>query len=466
MPLPENANFEEFLSSFSRVNLYDADYESLLIIPEINARLSNGILDKKKAKFIWYNKNAILSIKSLIERIRQELKNTNHPSSDQIIKSLLFLFTFHPKQKTNSIAAFNEILEMQTFTEVSQFYILTDLKVDKFNPIIFKSFSFDILDEKRFSHKCEKAGSDYFQRYGHELVNKLCIEKKRFDSKVINWLLFSEKFVAALTTEYNDGVLYYFETLSSVLFDEFWFEFNEQQNLHIAHGLGILNERILREKLLSNYVAIYLKISTNGKNRGYVVPLQFGILEIIVHEKLGNDIKDFYQFVDQKFSFSSFSNFEIHQTLKTFVNFVSKGYRYLEENKKDEGFLHFVIALDLLFGDINESTKTVSNRCALLTFSKMNNTYQQQKKLMNEIYDSRSKYVHEGRSVNEKYIEDAKPITKEIMLCLLRLQKSDENRNLLTIEKWKKKIDYACSALEAEKPLTDDVKTEIGMELN
>ena len=49
------------------------------------------------------------------------------------------------------------------------------------------------------------------------------------------------------------------------------------------------------------------------------------------------------------------------------------------------------------------------------------------------------------------------------MLCLLRLQKSDENKNLLTIEKWKKRIDYACSAIEAEKPFTDDMKIEIGL---
>jgi hypothetical protein len=31
----------------------------------------------------------------------------------------------------------------------------------------------------------------------------------------------------------------------------------------------------------------------------------------------------------------------------------------------------------------------------------------------------------------------------------------------LPIEKWKKKIDYACSALEAEMPFTDDMKIEI-----
>lgn len=466
MALPTIQNFENLLSSFLRVNPEDSNYEKLLISPVIKVKLPNGTLITKKEKIVWYRRQSDLSIKSLIERIKDELKNINHPSSDQIAKSLLYLFTFHPKQKTNSITAFNEIVEMHTLSEVSQFFILTDLNVDQFASVNFGSFLFDTLDTRRFSYKCEKAGSNYYQLYGHTLVNKLCIEKKRFDKKIINWHLFAEKFLnASTTTEYSDGVLYYFEALSAVLYHDFWFEFSEQQNLHISYGLGILNERIFKEKLLSDYVTIYLKIPVNGRNRGYVVPSQLGSLEILVHENLGRDIKGFYQLINQDFPFPGFYNFEIHQTLKTFTNFVVKGYRYLDENKNDEGFLHFIIALDLVFGDKNESTKTVSNRCALLTFSTMNKTYHQQKKLMNEIYDSISKYVHEGISVKENHIELVKPISKEIMRCFFRLQKTDENRNMLTVEKWKKKIDYACSALEAEKPLPDDVKIEIGMDI-
>jgi len=463
MPLPQIANFEELLTSFLRITPSEETYESLLVIPPIKARLANGILLDKKGKMIWYRRHSSLSIESLIEKIKHELNKIGHSTSDQLAKSLLYLFTFHPKQKTHGVEAINEILEMHTFSEVSQFYILTDIEIDNFVPVYFDNFSFDILDLKRFSYKCDKAGSDYYQLYGQALIDKLCIEKKRIDKKIINLHLFADKFVNSSGTEFKDGVLYYFESLSAVLYHEFWFEFAEQQNLHISYGLGNLNERLFKEKILSNYVTFYLKIPVNGVNRGYVVPSQLGRLEIVMHESLGRDIKEFYQRINQEFSFSNFSNFEIHQTFKTFTNFIAKGYRYLEDNKKDEGFLHFVIAFDLVFGDKNESTKTVSNRCALLTFSNMNNTYQQQKILMNEIYNSRSKYVHEGRSVKEEHIDVVKPIAKEIMLCFFRLQTSEENRNQLTIEKWKKKIDYACSALEAEKPFTDEIKIEIGL---
>jgi hypothetical protein len=75
---------------------------------------------------------------------------------------------------------------------------------------------FDILDQRRFSYKFEKAGSDYYQIYGQSLIDKLCIEKKRFDKKIINCHLFADKFVSSNATEFKDGVLYYFESLSAV----------------------------------------------------------------------------------------------------------------------------------------------------------------------------------------------------------------------------------------------------------
>jgi hypothetical protein len=223
MLLPQIANFEELLSSFLRINPLEETYESLLIIPVIKARFANGILLEKKEKKVWYRRHSNLSIESLIEKIKQELKKISHPVSDQLAKSLLYLFTFHPKQKTNGVAALNEILEMHNFSEVSQFYILTDLEFDNFVPVYFGNFSFDILDVRRFSYKCEKAGSDYYQLYGQTLGNKLCIEKKRFDKKIINWHLFAEKFMNsnANANEYSDGVLYYFEALSAVLYHDF-----------------------------------------------------------------------------------------------------------------------------------------------------------------------------------------------------------------------------------------------------
>jgi len=150
--------------------------------------------------------------------------------------------------------------------------------------------------------------------------------------------------------------------------------------------------------------------------------------------------------------------------MKTFCKFVTKGYRYLEQNNKDEGFLHFVIALDLIFGDKEESTKTICNRCAVLTFEQNGNTFEEQKKLLNILYDGRSKYVHAGESVKPHLIQEVKKLCIQILYVLLRLQNIKATPiKLLTIDQWKKQLNYAYTAVEAGQPISDELKRLVGI---
>ena len=178
---------------------------------------------------------------------------------------------------------------------------------------------------------------------------------------------------------------------------------------------------------------------------------------------LGPSISEFYSALKKEYDFTNFEANEIHQTFKTFVKFIAKGYRYLDEDKMEDGFLHFIIALDLVFGDKQESTKSVGNRCAILT---MENTSQfaDQKKKITELYDARSRYVHAGLPVKTELVDEVKDICKKITSCFLRLNlywKSLDKE--LTVDLWKKKLDYAVAALEANEPINKILNQEIGI---
>jgi hypothetical protein len=464
MPFPEFPAFQSLLSSISREKPKEPAYQSLSLTKDIKEIHPDGRMYYSKGLELWYKKETEISVDIVIKRICAELNTMKHPSDDQIGRTILLLLTFHPQQKENAVAALNDILALKTSASVSQFHIMGTAE-SGLTPIFFGDFSFDQMDPKRLAYKSEKAGSDYYKLYEQTIVNRVWIERKKFYSVILNWLAFQKQVGPGYQAKYAEAVLYYFEALSAALFNDFWFQFNQQQNLHIALGHEPLLERHFREVIGSNSICIFLDIQVDGKNRGYVVPIQLGRFEMSLPNDMGKQIKDLYSYIDKHFNYPREQKGEFYETIKTFVTFIAKAYRYLAENKTDDGFLHFVIALDLLFGDKHENTKTVSNRCALLTFNKSGRNYQDQKKMLSKIYDSRSKYVHIGMSVQPQFIDQIQPICHEAIYCLLRVYRNNMGKtDPLTIELWKRKLDFAWNALEANELLAESFRLEIGLD--
>jgi hypothetical protein len=464
MALPSIPEFEDLLDSLTTVNPQNNDFSGFPITQEMEEKYSDGRMTLRKGIVLWHRNNSKLTIHSLIRKIESELKSIGHISNEQIAKTILLLFVYYKNGKQNNIELFNELISNHVSCEVSQYFILPNSTQTDFVPISFGEFTIARLDSRRFKYKCEKAGSDFFSLYSGDIVDKPSIERKKYNTIVIN----CHKLISNVNYKFQDEffrkTLLYFESVSAALFEDFWYNFNEQQNLHISVGFAVFQDRYFREMLRSQNITIFTKIPVNGVHRGYVVPIQVGFFQLTMSYDLGPSIIEFYSSLKRQFLFSKFGSNEIHQTFKTFCRFVSKGYRYLEESRIDEGFLHFIIALDLVFGDKNESTKSVSNRCAVLVMKNSDN-YNSKKKKVNELYDSRSKYVHAGLPVNREHIDEAKEICKQIVFCFLRLQAYwVQKNNDFSIEQWKKKIDYAWSALEAEEVISDSLRMEIGIE--
>jgi len=465
MAIPDTPQFQQLLSSISRVDPGLQDYDSILIRAERGLRHPDGQITSQPPLEIWYRNDTDLSMDSLLKKLRQELDHLDQPSTDQIARTILLLLTFHPDQSTDSIAALNAILALPTRATASQFVLMDmDAEATGFPSISFGDFSFDLMDPKRLSYKCEKAGSGYFRLYEQHLIGKPWIERKRFATTILNLFRFSYLVRPKDKEEFPRAADSYFETVAEALFDEFWVQFNEQQDMHISLGFGILSEKLFRDWFSSEHITIFLDIDVNGKNWGFVVPALSGQFEVQIPEGTGSSIRQLRNDIEKQYDYPGKGSGEISGTIRTFTKFIAKGYRYLLENKKDDGFLHFIIALDLLFGDKQESTRTVANRCALLTFAHCERSYSEQKKLLNNAYDLRSKYVHAGLSIQEQYIEQVKPICQEVLYCLLRLHKNNVTRATpLTIDQWKKKLDLAWNAMEADEPLQSQLRLEIGL---
>jgi hypothetical protein len=75
---------------------------------------------------------------------------------------------------------------------------------------------------------------------------------------------------------------------------------------------------------------------------------------------------------------------------------MARAKRHLIDGRKDEGFLHFMIGLDLVLGEKQQSTAKVSRRAAALVHNRFGVSFADQEARLRKLYDIRSRYVHQG----------------------------------------------------------------------
>jgi len=467
MDLEKIKNLESFLESMTRKNPYpySSEYSVVIATQSVNAINQDNKTSVLQGSKIWYKEFDGVRMETIERIIEGLLIEKKHKVSTMLIYNILLLFTYHPDRNKGQVTALREILNLIVSVSVCQYYVLPSSDDSNINPIIFGDFTFSNLDRNQFKYRCEKAKSDFYDLYGEKHIGKIAIQRNPFTSNIINWHQFVSIYKGRLASSMTQDILLYFETLSDIYFTEFWDKFLNDQHIYIAFGLGYIDERFLQKIILSQKISIFLDIIADGAKKGYVVPSQNRTMTTEIYHELGKNFEDHFLALKKKYNISSFPQLPIHQTIKTYIEFNSKAYRYLNDERIDEGFLHFVISLDLLFLDKISISQSISNRVALLTYNKFKKNLKDHKGIISKIYDSRSKYVHRGISVPRYQLEDLKKICLEVLYCLLRAQLNKRYHDDDAIEKWKKDIDFVVSAMEAEKQINDIELINIGVDV-
>jgi hypothetical protein len=100
--------------------------------------------------------------------------------------------------------------------------------------------------------------------------------------------------------------------------------------------------------------------------------------------------------LNEQYGFKQFDTSPLHSSIRLFASFVARGRRHQLNGLSDEALLHFIVALELIFGVREAIQRSVSERVALITFRQASRSFEQQRAWINRIYDLRSRYVHEG----------------------------------------------------------------------
>lgn len=146
------------------------------------------------------------------------------------------------------------------------------------------------------------------------------------------------------------------------------------------------------------------------------------------------------------------------KTINKFLEFSAKAQRHISRNRINEGFLHFIIAIDLLFGDKENTTNSITTKVAICVFQSLNMSFTKATKVIGNLYNIRSNYVHNGDEIKEEELAELERINKIIFEVLLR-----NNTKTWNIENWLKKLKILISTEQAALEVTPDQYKDVGI---
>jgi hypothetical protein len=139
------------------------------------------------------------------------------------------------------------------------------------------------------------------------------------------------------------------------------------QDAVLALGGAYFDPQMLRLSFFKNLqVAVFLNLGET--KTGYVAPAGVGNF---IHIDLANIHVRVPQLLDElnkQYAFKQFDASPLHSSIKLFASFVARARRHQLNGLADEALLHFIIALELLFGVREGIQRSVSERVALITF--------------------------------------------------------------------------------------------------
>jgi hypothetical protein len=455
MIFPENNQFLDFFNSLTNEKGEKTNSVKHILYEGTSAVDQGNIRKLIPEKAIYVDSSVQINLSGIQKKIDSYLKSIGHVSNSKIVNSIIYMLSF-VRKNNETIKTINHILDKFTTADLNQFLVYPignegfDLKLNGFN--------IGTIDSNKIGTYCKKFGTDYYSKYSDLLINKFGITRNYFSIKIVNTEILTNS-VVKYDHKYIEAMFSYFDEVSMVYQKNFYSKFAESQEI-----LNFLCETYFDPNHWSialhptNFISIFLNIAKK-KDLGWIVPKMQGVTlnlgSRLATEKL-SELKTNFGFID-------FGNNEIDLVFKKFVSFCAKGSKFITENRISESFLHYVIALDLLLGDKDSNTSTVSNRTAFLIFKSQELDYDKAVKKVRGFYNKRSKYVHEGLEIDFEFIDRIREVCLTVFSIYLQLNKTGQTQTLSTTA-WLKRIDLGTALLEASEELTPEILSKCGVQ--
>ena len=185
MPIPDLPDFREILSGIRLSPMKASDQDASVEIPFLPAVDETGPVIQDAPLWLHYPNGTKLPFKRLVDRINKELHASQHPRHNDFALYVLALATLMPPQTGDIISRLNKVLGLVGDADVSLYHILA-VKFPEQYQFEIPPFTIGPLRAQKLRYKCERAESDFFERYRDMMANAWAIEREPLKVRVFD----------------------------------------------------------------------------------------------------------------------------------------------------------------------------------------------------------------------------------------------------------------------------------------
>jgi hypothetical protein len=214
-------------------------------------------------------------------------------------------------------------------------------------------------------------------------------------------------------------------------------------------GAPYFDARPLSSFIKSQQIVVFLNLGQDKE--GFVAPAgtgpQFGTLELAnAHERIPKAVRE----LQETYQFEQFDDSPLHKSIRIYAEFVARAIRHDIDGRSNEALLHFVIALELVFGEAQSIQRSVAERVAVVACRGKSAFFDEQRTWVERLYELRSRYVHSGVDIKDQPLDRLRAVCEEMFRCLMRLQAAHPRRESRTenvLKNWLRQLDYMAKGM-------------------
>ena len=440
--------FSEILSSLTIAPQSGPDWLSKEITPPAKCRLPTGHLFDRPPIRVWWNKNKV-PLHALIRAVARELEKCSHAANDDVALGLLGVLAFLNSRTESSIDGLSKRL---SFADVSHFFFLPgSLPADQ-ACYDWHGFELGRIDMEKLRSRCNRAGSNYFDIKGPSLRRRFGLAAPFSKVKVFDF----RKIAAAGLAEdgpmgtANSLVLNYFEATSRILQDRALNELERKDAPYWALRASPFEVGLFREKNGVERISVFLQFDDEQTKGGYVVPVESSSTLKLPDWKALEPRR-----IEIQASLSNNAS-SLGGTANVFFRFASMCQKAAAFGSHNEAFLNAIIAMEILFSEKVETTKSVVSRTAALVWRRYNSFTECETKIK-ALYDMRSRYVHRGQDVGADAVDEVATLITHLSEAVIQVRYAG------TLDDWRISLDWVVASLRVKIEPDCKILDELGI---
>lgn len=454
MPIPDNQLFEAFLTN---TKLVSEKPEAPFVI--FGSRTTSASVSEAGRLYLSYP-DMEMKLESVLTRITKELLSKGCAADESIALATLGLICETSLGGESSVVHANRCLEQTHMATLHQVTVLPTITHPSYR-IARAAYSFEPFDPKQLLYWAERGHSGYPINI-RDFSGRLCVKRAPQKVKIIDWDRVPgcsqivkrwgmEIALASVVDEYYQAIAQNsFAELSSVVKDDLLVL--EAGALMYVDIEGLLNS------MFADHLGLFTWTGRSG-SRSWALMSKRAVLHTNLYPM--SLYLESVAWLESELGFRELSDARpLDATIRTYSRFLQRAHQHRLDGRKDEAFLHFVIAMDLLLGLEGRTSENVCQRAGLLVHRQLGKSLETQAKVLRRLYDGRSKYVHEGKPTSVEDLQVVEEICTQILWNLLAVSSRNRFNN---VGAWLSQVDYLAAAINASRVVSDGDMEDVGL---